>query len=132
MGKKNYIKEVLEDNVKKVINEDINEVINDIDKKLESLQKELLKVANSNGDIDKLTDEIYKLRELKQDKIIESAENKGVELRIDEMKKFLEEQKDAIKDYDEQLTRKLIEKITVYDTYFYVEFKSKTHITVAR
>lgn len=89
-------------------------------------------MANSNGDIDKITDEIYKLIELKQDKIIESAENKGVELRIGEMQKFLEEQKDALKDYDEQLTRKLIERITVYDTYFYVEFKSKAHITVER
>lgn len=58
--------------------------------------------------------------------MVDSAERKGLKLRIDEMNKFLDEQTEVITEYDEQLTRRLIEKITVYENYFTVEFKSGT------
>lgn len=37
---------------------------------------------------------------------------------------FLREQPTSITDYDEQLVRRLIEKVTVYKDTFTVEFKS--------
>ena len=62
--------------------------------------------------------------------MVDSAEREGLKLRIDEMNKFLDEQTEVITEYDEQLTRRLIEKITVYEKYFTVEFKSGTSVDI--
>ena len=40
------------------------------------------------------------------------------------MSAFLQEQPTTITEYDEQMIRRLIEKITVYEDKFTVEFKS--------
>lgn len=48
------------------------------------------------------------------------------------MKDFLENQTDRISEYDEQLVRKMIEKITIYDDKFVIEFKSGTSLGVRR
>jgi site-specific DNA recombinase len=42
--------------------------------------------------------------------------------RIDDMNMFLREQPTALTEYDEQLVRRLIEKVTVYEAKFAVEF----------
>jgi hypothetical protein len=46
------------------------------------------------------------------------------------MEKFLNEQSTLLEEYDEQLVRRLIEKITVYEDKLTVEFKSGTMIDV--
>ncbi len=43
--------------------------------------------------------------------------------RIFDMSAFLQEQPTVITEYDEQLIRRLIEKVTVYEDKFTVEFK---------
>lgn len=43
-----------------------------------------------------------------------------------------DEQATEILEYDEQLVRRLIEKVTVYDERFEVEFKTKVKIEVDR
>ena len=50
------------------------------------------------------------------------AEREGMKQRISEMQQFLAEQTQDITEYDEQLVRRLIEKITVYDEKVTVEF----------
>lgn len=51
-------------------------------------------------------DEIYRLREMKQNAMADSAEREGLKLRIDEMRQFLDEQTESITEYDEKLTRR--------------------------
>ena len=51
----------------------------------ETLQKELLKVANAKGDYDSIADEIYRLREARQSAMVDNAEREGVKQRISEM-----------------------------------------------
>ena len=53
-------------------------------------------------------------------------------LTISEMKDFLDSQKCEIEEYDEQLVRKMIEKVIVYGDRFDVEFKSGARIDVER
>lgn len=96
------------------------------------LQKELLKVANAKGNYDSIVDEIYSLREAKQNAQVAGAEREGMKKRISEMQQFLAEQQQDITEYDEQLVRRLIEKITVYDEMVTVEFKSGTSVDVRR
>ena len=77
-------------------------------------------------------DEIYSLREAKQNAQVESAEREGMKKRISEIQQFLAEQQQDITEYDEQLVRRLIEKITVYDEMITVEFKSGTNVDIHR
>ncbi len=56
----------------------------------------------------------------------------GLKLRIDEMRQFRDEQVENITEYDEKLTRRLIEKIKVYEDHFTIEFKSGTSTDVHR
>ena len=42
----------------------------------------------------------------------------------------LDEQTESFTEYDEQLTRRLIEKITVYNDHFTVEFKFETSVEI--
>ena len=48
------------------------------------------------------------------------------------MRAFLKEQANEPLGYDEQLVRRLVEKITVYDNKMTVEFKSGLEIDVER
>ncbi|MBK5262016.1 MAG: recombinase family protein [Peptostreptococcaceae bacterium] len=96
--------------------------------KLEQLQKELLKLANNNQDYSILANELYRLRDEKEAALAKNAGFESQKQRIAEMTKFLKEQKDTIQEYDEQIVRKLIEKITVHDEKVTVAFKSGMEI----
>lgn len=52
--------------------------------------------------------------------------------RINEMRHFLQMQTSRITEYDEQLVRRLIEKITVYDDKLIFEFKFGMTIELKR
>jgi len=52
--------------------------------------------------------------------------------RIAEMRKFLNSQVTEILKYDDQLVRRLIEKVTVYDEKFEVKFKSGMTVDIDR
>lgn len=63
---------------------------------------------------------------------MENAEREGLKQRIQEMREFLNNQPTEITDYDELLVRRLIEKVTVYEERFEVEFKSGVKVDVAK
>ena len=62
----------------------------------------------------------------------ENAEREGFKQRIAEMREFLVEQMEQIEEYDESIVRRMVEKITVYEEKFMVEFKSGTSVDVER
>jgi type I restriction-modification system DNA methylase subunit len=130
--KKDTMSENLQKNVEAVLTGADGIPLDEIDSRLEQLQKELLKVANAKGNYDSIADEIYSLREAKQNAQVAGAEREGMKKRISEMQQFLAEQQQDITEYDEQLVRRLIEKITVYDERVTVEFKSGTSVDVRR
>lgn len=122
----------LQENVEAVLRQEDETSSEGIEAKLLELQKELLKLANSRKDYNSVADEIDRLRELKQNALVESAEREGVKQRIRERREFLEQQSTEITEYDELLVRRLIEKVTVYDERFEVEFKSGAKVDVER
>ena len=132
LGKKDSMNDALQRNVEAVLSGTDGVPLDEIDSRLEELQKELLKVANAKGNYDIIVDEIYSLREAKQNAQVAGAEREGMKKRISEMQQFLAEQQQDITEYDEQLVRRLIEKITVYDEMVTVEFKSGTSVDVRR
>lgn len=76
-------------NIATVLNGEHDKVTDDIDAKLNELQSELLRLANSKADYNEVTEEIYRLRELKQSALVENAEREGKRQRIAEMAAFL-------------------------------------------
>ena len=120
----------LQKNIATILNEENDNATNDIDSKLEELQQQLLIQAKSKNDYEDVADEIYHLRELKQNALVENAEREGKRQRIAEMTDFFNEQSCELEEYDEQLVRRLIEKVTVHDDRIEVEFKSGVEIDI--
>jgi len=121
----------LQNNIETVLSHGNDQVLADIDKRLKELQAELLKLATSNADYEKVGNEIYHLREEKQKLQLESAGRDEQKKRISDMGTFLREQPTALTEYDESLIRRLIEKVTVYEDKFTLEFKSGVTVDVA-
>lgn len=132
LGNRDSMMDVLQENIEAVIRQEEETSAEGINAKLEELQKELLRLANSKKDYNSVADEIDRLRELKQEALTESAEREGVKKRIAEMREFLDNQTTEILEYDEQLVRRLIEKVTVYDERFEAEFRSGMTVDVER
>lgn len=132
LGNRDSIIATLQKNVETVIRQEDETSSESIDAKLVELQKELLKLANSQKDYNGIADEIYRLRELKQNSLVESAEREGLKQRIKEMQEFLDTQSTEATEYDELLVWRLIEKVTVYEERFEVEFKSGAKVDVER
>ncbi len=87
-------------------------------------------VNNGKADYNNVADEIYRLRELKQNTLAQNAERQGKRQRIEGMTDFLNDQSCEVEEYDEQLVRRLIEKVTIFDDKVTVEFKSKVEFDV--
>ncbi|GAA0654729.1 site-specific recombinase [[Clostridium] innocuum] len=119
--------EQLQQNIDAVLSE-AEQPTDNVDGRLE----ELLKLANSNADYTEIADEIDRLREMKQNALVENAERDGLKQRITEMVDFLKNQDADIESYDEALVRKMIEKVTVYEEKFVVEFKAGISLEVER
>ena len=128
MANKDPFLKVLQKNIATVFNEENDNATNDIDSKLEELQQQLLIQAKSKNDYEDVADEIYRLREQKQNVLVENAEREGKRQRIAEMTDFLNKQSRELEEYDEQLVRRLIEKVTIYEAKLTVEFQSGIEI----
>ena len=127
---KNTFLTVLQENIAAVLNDDNDQTIQEIESRLNELQQELLQLVNAKADYQKVADEIYRLRDLKQNILTENAEREGKRERIEEMMKFIYDQSVELQEYDEQLVRRLIEKITVFDEKLAVAFKSGVEFDV--
>lgn len=80
------MKDILASNIKLVLAEVDDISMEEIDSKLKELQWKLFKVANSNGNYDSITDEIYQLRELNQNVMVDLAEREYMKMSIDAMR----------------------------------------------
>jgi len=90
----------------------------------------IIKLASSNADYEKVGEEIHRLRDQKRSLMVENANRDELKKRIADMSTFLQEQPATITKYDEQLVRRLIEKVTIYEDKFTVEFKSGVTVDV--
>ena len=107
----------------------LDESTADIDKRLEELQAELIQLANSKESYDNIVNEIYRLRDLRQETLSRNALRQDKRDRIAEMTDFINTQTGDITEFDDKLVRKLVEKAIVYDRLM-VEFKSGLEIEV--
>src|SRR5699024_1401621 len=110
------------------LNENADKPTADIDEKLEVLQMELLRLTNSKEDYDDVAEEIYRVRELKQEVMMKNAASEGLRQQTCEMTKFLKEQPQKLEVYDDLLVRRVIDKIKIHERQITIEFKSGIEI----
>lgn len=70
------------------------------------------------------------LRAEKEELLLQEANKEGIRQRIADMMAYLQSEPEEVTEYSEALVRRMIEKITVYDDHFVVEFKSGIEITI--
>ena len=120
----------LQQNIETVLCEEFDKDTSDIDVKLDELQNELLRLADSKADYEKVAEEIHRLRELRQDTMAHNAERQTQRQRIAEMTEFLQGQSGVLIKYDDKLVRRLVERVTVYEDRLMVEFKSSVQVEI--
>ena len=101
-----------------------------IQARLDELQKELIRKANSKQNYDAIADEIFTLREQKSQSEADTGSGEETRKRVAELQDFIGSQQSEITEFDESLVRKLIQQITVYDDHLAVRFKSGLEIDI--
>ena len=94
------------------------------------VQEELLKVANAKKDYTDLAGRVEELRNEKEKILLDLAEEKNEQSRLKELEEFLDNQELEIESYDEELVRKLIDKIVIYEENLKVVFKSGLEVEI--
>lgn len=122
----------LQHNIEDVLNGDSTATLEYIDQRMEELQEKLVMCVNKNAEYETIANEIDALREKKAVVVTKDAEQEMLRKRINEMRHFLQTQTNRVTEYDEQMVRRLIEKITVYDDKLIFEFKSGMTIDLKR
>lgn len=121
---------ILMKNIATVLGEEFDKDTDSIENQLKELQNELIKQANSQEDYDAVVDEIYRLREIKQETLEHNAERHTKRQRVKDMEHFLKEQGGELTEYDDKLVRQLVERVTVEDKRLVVQFKSEIEVEV--
>ena len=124
--------EVLKGILDTVVGSETEEELKSINEELAAQQQALLKATREKKPYDDIADAIEDLRDQKQRALIDKAEEEGRKLRIQEMTSFLSEMDRELTEYDEQMVRKYIARITVFDDYYEVEFKAGIKVEVEK
>ena len=120
----------LKANIEKMIVHDNSGPVAELDGKITELEQQILQRTRASQDCDDLGQEVIRLREEKYKLQLEDATKVSTRQKITELEKVIAEIGGKVDEYEEALVRKLIERITVYDDYFMVEFKSGIEIDV--
>ena len=115
---------MLRKNITTVIRNDTSAFTDDIDSKL-------VEKTNNRDNHDSIAEEIIQLRELKAKSKTDSVIRDERLARITELCDFLKEQPCEITVFDESLVRRMLQKITVFEDHFTVEFKSGISVDIA-
>lgn len=129
-NEKEAILPLLRKNIESSLEEDFLKQIETFDEQMKLMQQELLATVNSKNTGDELGMEIRRLRDEKQALQATQASRQDMKVRIDEMMSFLNCLPNEVIEYEEHFVRTLIEKVTVYDNYIIIEFKSGIEIEI--
>ena len=127
---KENILPLLRENIESSLAEDVTDRMAALDEQIKVIQHELLATTDMKNPGDDLGMEIRRLRNKKQTLQAEVSSHQNLKIRINEMIVFLKDLACELAEYDEQYVRRLIERITVYDDRFIVEFKSGIEVEI--
>lgn len=123
-ARKTTVISLLKRNIEETVFDDLEARIAAIDEQLVELQQQMLDNSGDNALVEDLGLQIDDLRGNRQDILAEAAERTDLQARMNDMIAFLEEMPAAVTEYSESLTRRLVERITIFDEKIVVELKS--------
>lgn len=129
-ARKNIVTALLKQNIESTVFGDLEDRLAMVDKELAVLQTQMIAVSGDEIAIESLGDQIDVLREERQSILAEAAERSDLKERMNDMISFLDEMPQAITEYSDTITRRLVEKITIFDEKIVVELKSGLQMEV--
>ena len=90
----------------------------------------MIAVSGDEAAIEALGDQIDGLRAERQSILTEAADRSDLQERMNDMISFLDEMPTMLTEYSDVITRRLVEKITIYDKKIVVELKSGLQMEV--
>lgn len=130
LGDKSSYQAQLQLNIASVIRASQATSVENIDEKLMTLQQELIQKAQSKEAYDEIADEIFRLRELRQQTTVDTAARDEQIKRINDLQDYIAQQTTHLTEFDEALVRRWIKQITIWDDHITVELKSGVSIDV--
>ncbi|MCP0886082.1 preprotein translocase subunit TatB [Ligilactobacillus sp. WILCCON 0076] len=114
----------------KVIKNSKGPTVSQLDQQLEEAQMKLIQAANQHQDCDELTQQIMDLRKQKEKVQSRETEHQVKLHNLDEINELVDLHKYGLVDFDDQLVRRLVEKITIFQRYMEFAFKDGEVIRV--
>lgn len=108
LGDKSSYQAQLQLNIASVIRASQATSVENIDEKLMALQQELIQKAQSKEAYDEIADEIFRLRELRQQTTIDTAVRDDQIKRINDLQDYIAQQTSHLTEFDESLVRRWI------------------------
>ena len=129
-ARRNTVISLLKTNIQETVFDDLEARIGAIDEQLAELQQQMIDNSGDNALVEELGLQMDNLRGDRQDILAEAAERTDLQARMNDMIAFLEEMSVTVTEYSDAITRRLVEKITIYDEKIVVELKSGLQIEV--
>ena len=106
LGDKSSYQAQLQLNIASVIRASQATSVENIDEKLMALQQELIRKAQSKEAYDEIADEIFRLRELRQQTTVDTAVRDEQIKRINDLQDYISQQTVHLTEFDESLVRR--------------------------
>lgn len=132
LGDKSKYQKQLQQNITSVIRASATITTDGIDEKLMELQQELVKKANNKEAYDEIADQIFVLREKRQQASMDTVQRDEQLQRITELQDFIKDQSSDLKEFDEALVKRWLKQIVIWPTHYTVELKSELKVDVER
>ena len=86
--------------------------------------------ASHNQDYEDIAQEIFRLRDQKEQVSMNDTSRTELLARINELEEFITSQPDEITEFDENLVKRLLSKATIYEEKLVFEFKSGVSVEI--
>ena len=129
-ARKNIVTAGLKQNIESTVFGDLEDRLALVDKELADLQTQMISVSGDDTAVDALGEQIDGLRAERQSILAEAAERSDLQERMNDMIAFLDEMPTMLTEYSDAITRRLVEKITIFDEKIVVELKSGLQMEV--
>ena len=121
---------ILQDNIASVLRMSNQESAEAIQARIDALQQQIVDKASHNQDYEDIAQEIFRLRDQKEQVSMNDTSRAELLARINELEEFITSQPGEITEFDENLVRKLLAKVMVYEENLVFEFKSGVSVEI--
>ena len=121
---------ILQDNIASVLRMSNQESAEAIQARIDELQQQIVEKASHNQDYEDIAQEIFRLRDQKEQVSMNDTSRTELLARINELEEFITSQPGEITEFDENLVRKLLAKVIVYEEKLVFEFKSGVSVEI--